>query len=154
MLFNNMKDISSKLIRLFKEGYCTPQIARIARKIKEPSTTIHYNIKKLEKDGAIKLYKAVFDYKKIGEGHCAYLLINLSPDEYGNPERVAKEIAKHPNIESVDIVTGDWELIVKVRTKDQDEFYKFLYNLLYKEDFQKTLSLVSLKQFKTEFVSL
>ena len=49
-----MKNIEPKLISLFKEGYCTPQIARIARKIKEPSTTIHYNIKKLEKALGLK----------------------------------------------------------------------------------------------------
>ena len=69
-----MKNIQPKLINLFKDGYCTPQIARVAKKLKEPSTTIHYNIKKLEKEKAICTYKAVFDYKKIGEGflfdHC------------------------------------------------------------------------------------
>lgn len=63
-----MKDIKPRLIELFKEGYCTPQIARIAKRLKEPSTTIHYNIKKLEKEGAIKSYKAVFDYKKLMRG--------------------------------------------------------------------------------------
>lgn len=60
-----MKDIRSKLINLFKENFCTPQITKIARKLREPSTTIHYNIKRLEKEGEIKTYKAVFDYKKI-----------------------------------------------------------------------------------------
>ena len=39
-----MKDIQPKLIELFKEGNCTPQISVIAKKLKEPSTTIHYNI--------------------------------------------------------------------------------------------------------------
>ena len=82
-----MKNIKEKLVNLFKTGYCTPQIARIAKKLKEPSTTIHYNIKKLEKEGAVRAYKAVFDYSKIGEGFCSYVLISLSPDEYGNPER-------------------------------------------------------------------
>jgi len=84
-----MKDIRSKLIRLFKEGYCTPQIGKIAREIDEPSTTIHYNVKKLESEGAIKAYKAVFDYRKIGEGFCAFVLIALSSDEFADPERIA-----------------------------------------------------------------
>ena len=61
MLFNIMKDIKPKLISLFKEGYCTPQISKIARTIDEPSTTIHYNIKKLESEGVLKTYKGVFD---------------------------------------------------------------------------------------------
>lgn len=160
-----MKNIKPKLIRLFKEGYCTPQIARIARKIKEPSTTIHYNIKKLEREGAIKTYKAVFDYKKIDEGVCAYILIAFAPAEYGTPERIARELAKHKEVESIDLIAGDWELIVKVRAKDQDEYYKFLRDIIPEphgaalargevEGFQKTKSMISLKQIKTEFVSL
>ncbi len=150
-----MKNIKPKLIRLFKEGYCTPQIARIAKKIGEPSTTIHYNIKKLENEGAIKTYKAVFDYEKIDEGFCAYVLITLSPAEYGTPERIARALAKHKEVESVDLVTGDWELIIKVRTKDQDEYYNFLRDVISGEKgFQKTKSVISLKQIKTEFVLL
>jgi len=148
-----MKDIKPKLIRLFKEGYCTPQIGRIAKEINEPSTTIHYNIKKLEKEEAIKTYKAVFDYKKIGEGFCAYVLIALSSDEYAEPERIANYLARQQEVESVDIVAGDWELIVKVRTRDQDEYYKFLRNVISKEKgIQNVITTVSLKQLKTEFV--
>src|SRR5512139_615128 len=99
-----MKDIQPKLIRLFKEGYCTPQIGRIAREIDEPSTTIHYNVKKLESQGAIKAYKAVFDYRKIQERFCSFVLIALSSNEYTDPERIADNLAKHNEVESVDIL--------------------------------------------------
>jgi DNA-binding Lrp family transcriptional regulator len=149
-----MKDIKPRLIELFKKGYCTPQIARIAKKLSEPATTIHYNTKSLEKEGAIKTYKAVFDYKKIGEGHCTYLLINLVHEKYGDPEEVAKEIAKNPNVESVDIITGDYELIVKLRCKDIDEYYAFVKMAVKKYGFAKVISMTSLKQVKTEFVEL
>jgi DNA-binding Lrp family transcriptional regulator len=101
-----MKNIKPELVRLFKEGYCTPQISRIARTIDEPSTTIHYNIRKLESEGAIRTYKAVFDYKKIDEGFCAYVLIALSADEYGTPERIAIDLAKNEEVESVDVISG------------------------------------------------
>ncbi|MBI5001818.1 Lrp/AsnC family transcriptional regulator [Candidatus Woesearchaeota archaeon] len=149
-----MKDIQPRLIDAFKKGYCTPQIARVAKKLKEPSTTIHYNIKKLEKEGAIKAYKAVFDYKKINEGFCAFVLISLSPDEYGNPEKIGKELAKHPEIESVDIATGDWEMVVKVRAKDQDAYYELVKNVISRKGVTKIKTLTSLKQLKTEFVEL
>ncbi len=147
-----MKDITKQLVSLFKYGYCTPQIARIAKKIKQPSTTIHYNIKKMEKEGTIKTYKAVFDYKKIEEGFCTYVLLSLSPDEYGNPERIGKDLAKHGEIESVDIITGDWEMMVKVRVKDQDQYYQFVKNVLSRKGITKIKTLVSFKQLKTEFV--
>ncbi len=149
-----MKDIRPKLIGLFKEGYCTPQIARIAKALKEPSTTIHYNIKKLEREGTIKSYKAVFNYKNIGEGHCTYVLANLIAEKYHDPESVANEIAKSPRVESVDIVTGDYELIIKLRSKDIDDYYAFMKQAIKKYGFSKVISLTSLHQVKTEFVKL
>ncbi len=149
-----MKDIQPKLIDVFKKGYCTPQIARVAKKLKEPATTIHYNIKRLEKEGAIKTYKAVFDYKKINEGFCAFVLISLSPDEYGNPEKIGKELSRHAEIESVDIATGDWEMVIKVRTKDQDAYYELVKNVISRKGVTKIKTLTSLKQLKTEFVEL
>ena len=149
-----MKDIQPRLIDLFKQGYCTPQISQIAKKLKEPGTTIHYNIKKLESEGAIKAYKAVFDYKKIGEGHCTYILVNLSQENYGNPEKVAKEIAQDSRVESIDICTGEYELIIKLRTKDIDEYYEFVKYAVQKWKISKSVSITSLKQIKTEFVEL
>jgi len=89
-----MKNLKPKLIRLFKEGYCTPQIARIARNINEPSATIHYNIKKLEEEGAIRTYNAVFDHRKIDEGFCVYVLIKLTAKAGSDPDMVAGELAK------------------------------------------------------------
>ncbi len=149
-----MKDIAQKLIPLLKEDYCTPQIHRLAKKIKEPSTTIHYNIKKLEREGAIKSYKAVFNHPKINEGFCAFVLITLSPEEYGSPEKIGQELAKHPEIESVDIITGDWEMLLKVRTKDQESYYHLVKNVISRRGIIKIKTLTSLKQLKTEFVAL
>ncbi|MFQ5531457.1 MAG: Lrp/AsnC family transcriptional regulator [Candidatus Nanoarchaeia archaeon] len=149
-----MKDIGPKLIELFKAGYCTPQIARLAKKLKQPGTTIHYNIKKLEKEGIIKAYKGVFNYKKINEGHCTYILANLTSEKYGDPEEIAKEIAKDSRVESIDICTGDYEFLIKLRTKDIDEYYSWVKTAIKKFGFSKTYSITSLKQIKTEFVEL
>ena len=140
-------------MRLFKKGYCNPQVSQIARVLKEPSSTIHYNIKRLEKD-AIKAYKAVFDYKKIDEGFCVFVLISLSSDQYGDPEKIGAELAKLDEIESVDVCTGDWELIIKVRTKDQDTYYEFAKNVIARPGIMKTKTLMSMKQLKTEFVEM
>ena len=149
-----MKNIKPQLIRLFKQGHCTPQIARVARKINEPSTTIHYNIKKLEDEGAIKTYKAVFDYKKIEEGFCAYLFIKLTSKAGAEPDRITTEFARYEEVESADLLAGEWDMILKVRAKDQDEYYNVLKTILAREGIEKTTSLISLKQIKTEFVLL
>lgn len=152
-----MKNIKPKLIRLFKQGFCTPQISRLAKTINEPSTTIYYNIKKLESEGAIRAYRAVFDYGKINEGFCAYVLVNVSPSEYEHDwpkyeTSIVRELAKHSEVESLDVITGEWDMILKVRARDQNEFYKFLANVVNRIAIQKSISLVSLKQVKSDFI--
>jgi Lrp/AsnC family transcriptional regulator for asnA, asnC and gidA len=152
-----MKNIKPELVRLFKQGYCTPQISRIAKAIDQPSTTIHYNIKKLEEEGAIRTYKAVFDYTKIEEGFCAYVLINVSPLEYEHDwskyeTQIVRELAKHKEVESLDILTGEWDMILKIRTKDQSDFYDFLGKVVNRVAIQKSISLVSLRQVKSDFI--
>ena len=149
-----MKDIKPRLIALFKEGNCTPQISVIAKKLQEPSTTIHYNIKKLEEEKAIRAYKAVFDYKKIDEGHCTYIFINLSQEHYADPEKTGKELAKDPRVESVDVCTGGSELLVKLRTKDIDEYYETIKDWIRRFKFKKTNSITSLRQVKSEFITI
>jgi len=80
-------------------------------------------------------------------------LIALSPTEYADPERLATNLARKKEVESVDIVAGEWELIVKVRTKDQDEYFNVVKNVISKEKgFEKTISIISLKEIKTEFI--
>lgn len=148
-----MKDIRPKLIELFKEGHCTPQISELAKAMKEPATTLHYNIKKLEKE-AIVAYKAVFDYKKIDEGYCNFILIKLSQKNFAEPEKIAKELAKDSKVESVDIINGEYELIVKLRTKDIEEYYSKTKEWIKSFDIIKINNLTSLKQMKTEFVKL
>ena len=81
-------------------------------------------------------------------------MISLSPDEYGNPEKIGKELSKYNEIESVDIVTGNWEMVLKIRTKDQDSYYEFIKNVISRKGVIKINSLLSFKQLKTEFVEL
>jgi len=157
MKVGNVKNIRHKLIELFKEGYCTPQLSKIAKKIKEPSTTIHYNIKKLEEEGAIKAYRTVFDYEKIEEGFCAYVLINVAPTEYAHDwskyeTNIAKKLAKHKEVESLDILAGEWDMILKVRTKDQHQYYDFLGKVINRVAIQKSVSMISLRQLKSDFI--
>ena len=75
---------------------------------------------------------------------------NVTPDGM----RELKELAKHPQVESVDICTGNWEMILKVRVKDQDAYYNLVKNVISRKGINKIVSLTSLKQLKTEFVTL
>ena len=81
-------------------------------------------------------------------------IINLSEEDYGDPEKVGREISKNPKVESVDICTGEHELFVKLRTKDSDEYYELIKRWVKKFKVKKIVSITSLKQLKTEFVEI
>ena len=79
----------------------------------------------------------------------ALVFVALSPDAYNNPEKIADILAKYEEVESADIVAGNWELALKIRTKDQNEFYDFLKKAIHKEkSIVKINSIISLKHIK------
>jgi DNA-binding Lrp family transcriptional regulator len=80
---------------------------------------------------------------------CALVFVALSPDAYHNPEKIADNLAKHREVENVDVVAGKWGLMLKIRTKDKDSFYDFLKKKVCKENgILKTYCIISLKQVK------
>lgn len=83
------------------------------------------------------------------EGFCALVLVALSPNVYRDPEKIAQILARYREVESVDIVAGKWELILQIRTKNQDAFYEFLKKAISEENgIVKTSSIISLKRVK------
>jgi Lrp/AsnC family transcriptional regulator, leucine-responsive regulatory protein len=149
-----MKNIRPRLVSLLQTGYCTPHLVSLARKLKEPTTTIHYNLKKMEKDGTIKAFKAVFDYSKIDKGFLAIALVSLTAKADDNPEIIGRRLAGMAEIESVDVCTGDWEFVLRIRVKDQNEYYQFTRHIVQIEGVSKIHTLTSLRQLKTEFIEL
>ena len=151
-----MKDIGEELVEELRTGGCAPAITKLARKLRKPGSTIHFNIKKMEKEGKILAYKAVLDNEKVGQGFTAFALVKLSSAAYekkGFGSEVARRIARHPAVESVDALTGEWELIVKIRAKDQKEYYSLAQDIISGEGIVKVNSLISLQQFKSEYVA-
>jgi len=150
-----MKNIEEELIGELRTSSCAPSITKLARKLRKPGSTIHFNIKKMEKEGKILSYKAVFDNEKIGQGFTAFAMVKLSSKAYEKrnfTSEIAKRIARHPEVESVDALTGEWELVVKIRAKDQKEYYELAQQIIGGEGIVKVNSLVSLEQFKSEYV--
>ena len=102
-------------------------------------------------DGASKMYdtkEKSNTCSSMGGGFCALVFLNLSAEVYHSPEKVASILAKYNEVESVDIVAGKWELILRVRTKDQNEFYDFLKAIRKKCGIVKASSVITLKQVK------
>lgn len=108
---------------------------QISKKVNAPITTVFAKIKRMEDLGIIKEYRAIVASEKLNVGTAAFILASVSyrTNVDGAPvsqRAVAKEIAKFPEVQEVHIITGDWDLLVKLRAENVDAVGKFVVDKL------------------------
>jgi Lrp/AsnC family leucine-responsive transcriptional regulator len=108
---------------------------QIAKKTGTPLTTVFAKTKRMEELGVIKDYRAIAAPEKLGAGTAAFILASVSyrtkADDIPISQRVvAEEIAKFPEVQEVHIITGDWDLLVKLRAENVDSIGKFVVDKL------------------------
>jgi Lrp/AsnC family leucine-responsive transcriptional regulator len=128
-----MSEISEKDLEILRilQGNCRLRAKEISKRIQTPISTVFAKTKRMEKEGIIKSYKAILDPAKLGRGTTAFVLVTfeqLDDAEGRGPSQrdVAKEIGKLSEVQEVHIITGDWDLLVKVKAKNMDEVGKLL----------------------------
>lgn len=114
---------------------CKLSSREIARKIGSPITTVFAKIKRMEELGMIKDYRAVLDSQKLGLGATALILASVSyrikdNDKLISQREIASDIAKFPEVQEVYIITGDWDLMMKLRAADVHAIGKFVIDKL------------------------
>jgi DNA-binding Lrp family transcriptional regulator len=108
---------------------------QIARKVCAPITTVFAKMKRMEELGFIKQYRAIVSPEKLGAGTAAFILASVSYRSKGNDlpvsqRDVAEEIARFAEVQEVHIITGDWDLLVKLRAESVDAIGKFVVDKL------------------------
>jgi DNA-binding Lrp family transcriptional regulator len=125
---------------------CKLSSREIARKIGSPITTVFAKIRRMEELGIIKEYKAILDSQKLGLSTTALILASVSYQarEGGrliSQREIASDIAKFPEVQEVYIVTGDWDLLIKLRAENVEKVGKFVIdNLRLVKGIEKTLT--------------
>lgn len=85
----------------------------------------------------------------LGKELHAIVLVSLSSRAHRDPQKVADRLVKYGEVESADILTGNWDLALQVRTETQETLYDFLKRMSSNEgEIAKTNSLISLKRIK------
>lgn len=139
------KDLA--ILTLIQED-CKLTANQIAKKIGAPITTVFAKTKRMEELGIIKQYRAILDPEKLNLATSAFILAQVSyramknKDETPITQRdVAEEIARFPEVQEVHIITGDWDLLVKLRAENVDAVGKFVVdNLRRIKGLEKTLT--------------
>jgi DNA-binding Lrp family transcriptional regulator len=108
---------------------------QIAKKINAPITTVFAKTKRMEELGIIKEYRAILAPEELGSGTTAFILASVSyrakADDVPISQRiVAEEIAKFQEVQEVHIITGDWDLLIKLKAENVDSIGKFVVDKL------------------------
>jgi len=109
---------------------------QISKKINIPITTVFAKTKRMEEMGIIKQYRAILSPEKLNLSTAAFILAAVSyrarnEDETPISQRqVAEEIALFSEVQEVHIITGDWDLLVKLRAENVDAVGKFVVDKL------------------------
>lgn len=119
---------------------------QIAKKTNTPITTVFAKIKRMEEMGIIKQYRAILSAEKLNLGTAAFILAAVSyrtkDDENPITQRdVAEEIARFLEVQEVHVITGDWDLLVKLRAENVEAVGKFVVDKLRRiKGLEKTLT--------------
>ncbi len=108
------------IIEALKENSRMP-IRDIAKKTGIRPSTVHERIKKLVKDGVIEKFTLKLNNKSVGENFIIFMLIKGGTTEY-----IHEKIKNKGCIKEIFGVTGEYDLLLKLKFKDVEEFNDFL----------------------------
>ncbi len=108
--------------------------SQISKKVSLPITTVHNRIKRLTQQGIIKNFTINIDHEKLGKTICAYIFVTvdytLKSGKKLEQKDIAFKIKKNSYVESVDMVTGETDIIIKLRTTNISELNNFITRTL------------------------
>lgn len=103
-------------------------VEELATMLDTSETRVASLIKKLEDNGTIRGYKAVINWDKVEDGACvsAIIELNVVPKAGLGFEEVAEKIMKYPEVESVYLMSGVYDLNVVVKGKTLQDIARFV----------------------------
>ncbi len=115
-----------EILRILSEN-CKKSAREIARMLGKSPTIIAKKVKKLEQLGILVGCRGEIDYKKLGYGLLALILLNV---EGAHIEEVERQLAAEPNVRIVYDITGDFDVAVVALFKSVEDLDKFVKRLL------------------------
>jgi len=121
-----------KVLRMIQEN-CRLTAREISDQTGLPVTTVFAKIKRIERLGLIKGYHAVLKAGELGVGTTAFILASFaykSEEKIVSQRKVAREIANFPEVQEVHIISGEWDILIKVKAKDVDSIGRYVVDKL------------------------
>ena len=124
-------------------------IQKIAKKTGIPIATVHHRLKKLQGEGVIKKYTIVIDPVRLGKKLVAHILVKAMP----KTDHIAllEKLMKHEFVEDGSAITGQFDVLIKVRVADVDELDQYvLKHLRTYDEIAQTDSMIAFRNMVKE----
>ncbi len=115
----------------------------IAKQLKLRHSTVHLRIQKLVKNGIIEQFTIRLNNKAVGENFIVFVFIaadKIIPDN----------AFKDDHIKEVFGITGEYDLVMKCKFSDIEEFNEFILSFRKKHNLKKTLTMIATVNVKEE----
>ena len=125
-----MIDKKDELILKELEKNSRETATSLSRTLNIPRVTIHDRIQKMINNKIIKKFTIIPDYKKINQGCKVFIFVSFRSDYDISQKELAKKISKINGIYEVNIISGEYDLLLKVRGSTLDEIGKLVVEKL------------------------
>jgi Lrp/AsnC family leucine-responsive transcriptional regulator len=142
--YRTLDTTDQQIVRLLHtKGRLTHE--RISREVSLSRPAVHERIKRLEESGVIEGYQAQIDWHKVGQSLTLFIWVSTSG---GVLHSIAEAILRLSNsdtlIEECHLVTGEWCLMMKVRTVSTTTLQHLLDRLREMPRVRNTMTMVVL----------
>jgi len=135
-----LDDIDVEILKILQKD-CRVTLDQMSKMLNVPKSTLHYRIKRLEKQGVIEGYYAKINPAKLGK---EYITVTLVRAKYGPGyhKKVGEKLAKLPGVWAVYFVLGETDFIVLTRSNSRETFMKTLEQMINSKEIERTSTMV------------
>lgn len=127
---SNQLDAIDRRILSRLQRDATIQNQQLAADVGLSPSPCHRRVRALQDAGVIRGYVALLDGASIGAGFLAYVEVRLERQAVEFSERFEKAVLTRAEILECVRVTGDYDYLLKVATRDIEAFHRFLVDVL------------------------
>ena len=130
-----------EILELLQEN-CKQPLAAIGQKVGLSAPAVLERIHKLEEAGVVIAYRAVLDARKLGRDITAF--IGVATERSRDIARIEREVAAIGDVLECHHVTGEWTLLLKVKTQDTETLEELIEQIRSCEGVARTETMVVL----------
>lgn len=151
MAIANLDSLDEQILRLIADN-ARIAFLEVARVCGVSGAAVHQRIQKLVQNGVIKGSQFVFDPVLLGYETCAFVGLFLrDPQDF---DRVCAELAKMPEVVEIHYTTGDYDLFIKIYSKNNTSLLHFIHEKLQTIGIQRSETLISFHEALNRRITL